>query len=434
MVLLTELHENDINFPEYEAIVDTDQNSSDEARDRTTLFKMLQLVTRTIPLCCINLLRLILFVVCLLPGFTRFAWYYFVAADRISLHYMDESVRQRVDVYRTSRNTNSQRQGKLRRDTVLPGEECSSSAPVVVFCTGGAWMIGYKMWGALMARALTAAGVVVVIPDTRNYPMVSIPLMVDDVDLAIDWTINNIAQYGGDPRNIVIVGQSAGGHLACMAIFRKIRRKIARENTNGTRDDLPQARTIMERKRTTEEEKIDDGWSASEIRGFAAISSPLTFGSAITNSFRRLGFDDNIVNRMFAFEKDRYDPHLALNSFRTVEEKKKFVQELPPISIYQGTEDKTVPFEVAEIFYRELIKAIPDKDAVLFVPYVGWSHTDPILEGPMDADHRLHKDLLNDVNRWTTSPNYLNWPNDSRANARLCPHFLVTLSRWLNPF
>lgn len=263
--------------------------------------------------------------------------------------------------------------------------------------------------------------------------MVSIPLMVDDIDLAIDWTIKNIAQYGGDPRNIVIVGQSAGGHLACMAIFRKVQTKIARESASASRAEMFRAANITERKRITEEEKLDVGWIASDIRGFAAISAPLCLGSAITKSLRRKGFDDDMVHRMFAFEKDQYDPHLALKSFRTLEEKEKFVKDLPPISIYQGTEDKTVPFEVAETFYRELLKATSGKNSVVFVPYVGWSHTDPILEGPMDADHRLHKDLFDDVNTWTNSPN-LNWPTDSRINARLCPHFLVTLSRWLNPF
>merc|ERR1719437_50045 len=122
--------------------------------------------------------------------------------------------------------------------------------------------------------------------------MVSIPLMVDDTDLGIDWTIKNIAQYGGDPRNIVIVGQSAGGHLACMAIFRKAQTKITRENSSASRDGLLRAANIMERKRTTEEENPNVGWVASDIRGFATISSPVCLGSAITKSFRRQGFDD----------------------------------------------------------------------------------------------------------------------------------------------
>lgn len=381
---------------------------------------MFRFIFRTLPLTLLIVIRLFLFVICLFPGFARFAWYYFIASDRISVRYGSESIRQKVDVYRSCKQTDGQREGPLERR--LSTEECRSGAPIIVFCTGGAWIIGYRMWGALLARALTAAGIVVVIPDMRNYPFVNIPHMVDDVDLVIDWTTRNIAQYGGDPTNIVVVGQSAGGHVACMAIFRNIQRKIARENGIAAAKGL-----------TLEDEKSNGGWLASDLKGFVAISSPLNLGSVLTQSFRRQGFDDNMVNRMFGFEKDSHDPFLLLQNFPTIEDKKDFLKELPPVSIYQGTEDKTVPYEVSETFYQELRQATSEENSVTFVSYDGWSHTDPILEGPMDADHRLHKDLFDNVNKWTTSPN-LTWPNDPRVNDRLCPHFMVTLSRWLNPF
>ena len=46
--------------------------------------------------------------------------------------------------------------------------------PVVLYVTGGAWIIGYKAWGALLARALARAGVITVSPDYRNWPMVCV--------------------------------------------------------------------------------------------------------------------------------------------------------------------------------------------------------------------------------------------------------------------
>merc|ERR1712183_229697 len=111
-----------------------------------------------------------------------------------------------------------------------------------------------------------------------------------------------------------------------------------------------------------------------------------------------------------------------------------FFDELPPnIQIVHGTIDKTVPHEVSESFYQELSKHFTVEKHFSFVSYSGWSHPDPILEGPMDADHRLHKDLLNNVKHWTDSPN-LNWPNDPSINDRLCPHFMVQVSRYFNPF
>lgn len=37
---------------------------------------------------------------------------------------------------------------------------------------GGAWTIGYKAWGALLARRLSRHGVVVACLDYRNFPQV----------------------------------------------------------------------------------------------------------------------------------------------------------------------------------------------------------------------------------------------------------------------
>jgi len=413
---------------------------------------MFRFIFITLPLLFFNLVRLFLFVLCLFPGFIRFGWYYFIASDRVSLPYDSKSVRQRVDVYRACTHNNGRQQqeqldGSDSNFNMLV-EELLNNSPVVIFCTGGAWMIGYKMWGALLARALTAAGMVVVIPDMRNYPLVDIPEMVDDIDLAIGWTKTNIAQYGGDPENIVVVGQSAGGHVACMAIFRNIQRKIAREidvvATEGLGvfvpddddDDDERNTNISSASRVLEDDALNDAWSASDLKGFAAISSPMTLGSVITHSFRRHGLDDAMVERMFGFKKDEYDPCLTLQNFQSVhvDDKEKFLKDLPPISIYHGTKDKTVPYEASDAFYEELRRAsMLDENSISFVSYVGWSHTDPILEAPMDGDHRLHRDLLNDVNKWTTSP-CLIWPNDSKVNDRLCPHFMVKLSRFVNPF
>ncbi len=38
--------------------------------------------------------------------------------------------------------------------------------------TGGAWTIGYKAWGAILARRLSERGMLVVCLDYRNYPQV----------------------------------------------------------------------------------------------------------------------------------------------------------------------------------------------------------------------------------------------------------------------
>ncbi len=41
----------------------------------------------------------------------------------------------------------------------------------MIFITGGAWMIGYRAWGALLARRLSLAGVLVACVDYGNFPL-----------------------------------------------------------------------------------------------------------------------------------------------------------------------------------------------------------------------------------------------------------------------
>jgi acetyl esterase/lipase len=57
--------------------------------------------------------------------------------------------------------------------------------PIVVFITGGAWIIGYKAWSLMMGRVFQANGVVLVSPDYRNFPQGTAKSMVEDVTAAI---------------------------------------------------------------------------------------------------------------------------------------------------------------------------------------------------------------------------------------------------------
>ena len=40
--------------------------------------------------------------------------------------------------------------------------------------------------------------------------------MVDDASAAVAWALENCAAHGGDPERVLLVGQSAGAHLAVM--------------------------------------------------------------------------------------------------------------------------------------------------------------------------------------------------------------------------
>ena len=114
------------------------------------------------------------------------------------------NARDKLDVYRPVSSASS--------GTTVP-------KPVVVFFYGGAWDSGDKSGYLFVAEALTSRGYVVVIPNYRLYPEVTFPTYMDDAALALKWTFDNVAQYGGDPARVVVMGHSAGAQLAALVAY-----------------------------------------------------------------------------------------------------------------------------------------------------------------------------------------------------------------------
>lgn len=90
------------------------------------------------------------------------------------------------------------------------------NAPVVVFFYGGRWSVGSKEDYKFVGQALTAQGFVVVIADTRKYPLVRFPAFVQDGAKAVKWAHDNIQRFGGDPNKIFLMGHDSGAHIAAM--------------------------------------------------------------------------------------------------------------------------------------------------------------------------------------------------------------------------
>lgn len=92
----------------------------------------------------------------------------------------------------------------------------AADAPVVVFFYGGSWQDGRKALYGFVGNALAARGIVAVVPDYRVYPEVRFPTFLEDGAKAVSWAKDNAAEFGGDPDRLVVMGHSAGAHIAAM--------------------------------------------------------------------------------------------------------------------------------------------------------------------------------------------------------------------------
>jgi acetyl esterase/lipase len=92
----------------------------------------------------------------------------------------------------------------------------AGTRPVVVFIYGGSWNSGSKKIYPFVAATLARRGNVVVVPDYRLYPQVQFPAFLQDCAQAVAWTEGHLAELGGDPQQVFLMGHSAGAYNAVM--------------------------------------------------------------------------------------------------------------------------------------------------------------------------------------------------------------------------
>lgn len=110
---------------------------------------------------------------------------------------------------------------KHQLDLYVP--RTGKSFPVVLFVHGGFWRSQdrryYQAFTGIygsMGVTLAKRGIAVAIPSYRLSPKVGIQDQLADVTDALRWTMDHIAESGGDPSRIVLAGYSAGGHLVSL--------------------------------------------------------------------------------------------------------------------------------------------------------------------------------------------------------------------------
>lgn len=88
--------------------------------------------------------------------------------------------------------------------------------PVVFWIHGGGWQVGDKSDVQIKPRVFVEKGFVFVSTNYRLLPAVDMGTIVRDVARSIRWVHDHIAEYGGDPNRLLVMGHSAGAQLAAL--------------------------------------------------------------------------------------------------------------------------------------------------------------------------------------------------------------------------
>lgn len=324
-------------------------------------------------------LRLVVFSVFILPAALQTAVFWLFHTSVIKGVRFGPNPRNFLDIYIPPSATTPSTNGEKK-----PG------IPVVVNVMGGAWIIGYRAWSAGMGKRLALEqGFIFVAVDYRNFPQAQMSDMVDDVALSLDWIFRNIENYGGNPHDVTLLGQSAGAQLSGLVLLERCLAEAAKP-------------------------EIADRWSVKQINRFVGISGPYNL-KKISDHLAKRGFNPEILRYICDGEIDVCSPEMRISEPDWLANQ--LAQKLmPPISLIHGTSDKTVPQEQSIDFAEKLKSAgISSVDLILLD---GVTHSEPIVEGPIRGKDRLMQVLMpllgvsdseENVNTQPLQPQWMTW-------------------------
>ncbi|KAL4638313.1 hypothetical protein ACB092_03G137900 [Castanea dentata] len=330
-------------------------------------------ITRFLALSCYSFL--------LFPGFFQVGYYYFFSSQvRRSIVYGDQP-RNRLDLYLPKNN--------------------DGPKPVVAFVTGGAWIIGYKAWGCLLGQQLSERDILVACIDYRNFPQGTMSDMVKDASQGISFVCNNIAEYGGDPDRIYLMGQSAGAHIA--------------------------ACTLVEQAINEAGEGESTSWSVSQIKAYFGLSGGYNLFKLV-DYFHSRGLYRSIFLSIMEGEKslERFSPEVVVQNPNI----RNAVSLLPPIILFHGTADYSIPSDASKSFAETLQRVGVKAESILFE---GKTHTDLFLQDPMRGGRdEMFEDLVGIIHAGDADA----IAKDAVAppRRRLVPEFMLQLARRVSPF
>jgi len=100
-------------------------------------------------------------------------------------------------------------------DVYRPSGPHDGPRPVLIYVHGGGFRILSKDSHWMMALKFARQGYVVFSINYRLAPAHPFPAAVHDTFDAVQWIVAHAGEYGGDPGNLTLAGESAGANLVC---------------------------------------------------------------------------------------------------------------------------------------------------------------------------------------------------------------------------
>jgi len=211
-------------------------------------------------------------------------------------------------------------------------KDITTPRPIIIFIHGGGWKMGSKETYYSYAGPFVKDGYITATVNYRLAPHAHFPAQIEDVKCSVNWLIEHSAEYNIDASKIILVGGSAGAHLALLAAY---------SNDNTFRSGCNNV-------------NIHD-----RIKGVIDIYGPTNMAREPKRRKK------SVVNLIGASYEDKPQQYEAASPLNYISKK------CPPTMILHGTIDGTVPIRHSDLLNSELEKV------GVFTQYhrlEGWGH------------------------------------------------------------
>ncbi|WP_081891325.1 alpha/beta hydrolase [Gillisia sp. Hel_I_29] len=175
---------------------------------------------------------------------------------------------------------------------IFKSKNFDKNSPVVIYYHGGAFVLPWTNLSVSYATRLARLynGIVVSV-DYRVAPEYPFPIPNNDCYATFLWTISNIENWGGNPKKIIVAGESAGATFASLVSI-----KAKEENLANIKYQILECPAIYSPLETTAYQNFKIGYYLQEPEMKYGLQSYLPNTADLTNPLAFPFYSDNLSN------------------------------------------------------------------------------------------------------------------------------------------